>query len=55
MDRLRLAELAGQLDESTLQLVNSELSPAESRTQAMHLVQLGVAVADAPGAARPRQ
>jgi outer membrane protein len=55
MDRLRLAALAGQLDESTLQSVNGELSPAESRTQAMPVVQLGVAVADAPGAARPRQ
>lgn len=33
MDRLRLAALAGQLDESTLRSVNGELSAAEGPTQ----------------------
>jgi outer membrane protein len=49
LDRLRLAALVGQLDESTLRSVNGELLPVESTTQAMPAPRFGMAAADAPG------
>jgi hypothetical protein len=55
MDRLRLAALVGQLDESRLRTVNGELSLADVRTQTMPLAQAGVAGADASGAVRQRR